>query len=180
MFPQELAYKSDNFLHQDDASCIPYTSDAAPTTPTVDPTQYVHCSQPTTITDSNTGPPTYVWGEASGKLLLIFSNEISFENITIYYISDTTAQGRPKLRIYAVPDNFQVWDEPTTSYPSRVFDEIMPGGEEEGVRKVPNSNDGIVTFNTSRVLIEKLVETKTYNFSISEVELNRLCTPGKV
>ena len=147
--------------------------------PSVDPTQYVHCNQPTTITDSNTDPPTYIWGEASGKLLFIFSTEIIFENITIYYISNTTDQGRPKLRFHAVPDNFQVWDTPN-SHQSEVFDEIIPGGEEVGVRKVPNSNDGIMTFNTSRVLIEKLVETKTYDFFISEVEFNRFCTPGKL
>ena len=83
--------------------------------------------------------------------------------ITLHYYSDSD-RGLPKLRFYAVPDDFAVWDATTTSYTSVDVASVPPGGEPAGHRNV-----GInVNFNTKKVLMYKY--SSNFVFAVSEVE----------
>ncbi len=86
---------------------------------------YVHCDGTPLIKliDSNLGREQYqytdyyVWIKSGGtQLLFIFPTRVSLTTITLHYYSDSI-QGLPRLRFYAVPDDFDAWDAPTTSYP---------------------------------------------------------------
>ena len=162
-------------------NCSPYppsiTSDSE-----VDPTQHIRCTHPTRLTDSDTGPTTYtediaadvyVSGNSAEQLLFIFPTSVSITAINLLYYSNTEDQGHPKLRLYAVPENFNVWDTVDSSYPSIFIDEALPGSEETGLRNVTRE----AGFQTTRVLLTKS-ESKNYNFVMSEVEFFT-CDPGK-
>lgn len=162
-------------------NCTPYppsiTSDSE-----MDPTQHIRCTHPTRLTDSNTGPNTYtedtaadvyISGNNPEQILFIFSTPVSITAINILYYSNTEDQGHPKIRIYAVPEDFNVWDTADSSCPSIFIDEAPPGSEETGLRNVTRE----AGFETTRVLLTKS-ESKNYNFVISEVEFFT-CDPGK-
>ena len=83
--------------------------------------------------------------------------------ITLYYYSDSV-QGLPRLTLYAVPDDFDVWDLPTTSYPCVAVASVPSDGEPAGRRSVSIN----VNFNTKRVLMYKF--SSSFKFAVSEVE----------
>ena len=70
---------------------------------------------------------------SNGQLLFIFPTAVSLTTITLHYYSDNI-RGLPRLRFYAVPDDFDVWDAPTTSYPHVDVALVPPGGEPAGRR----------------------------------------------
>ena len=83
--------------------------------------------------------------------------------ITLHYYSDSD-RGLPRLRFYAVPDDLDIWDPPTTSYPYVDVARVPPGGEPRGHRNVNIS----VNFNTKKVLMYKF--SSNLQFAVSEVE----------
>ena len=111
----------------------------------------------------------YAWNASkNGKLLFIFQTKVSLTTITLHYHSDNF-QGLPRLRFYAVPDDFNIWDALNTSY-FRVYDtEVPPIVGPAGPRNVSFN----VNFNTRRVLMyqfEYNISESFTVFAVSEVE----------
>ena len=120
--PSEYVYHGDsvNGVESPSANCMNYP--AGPSSQ-----QYIHCdgTQLLLVSDSNFGSEQYQtneyyqWGaspEKNRQLLFIFPTRVSLTTITLHYYSDNF-QGLPRLRFYAVPDDFDIWDAPTTRYP---------------------------------------------------------------
>ncbi len=99
----------------------------------------------------------------NAQLLFIFSTRISLTTITLHYYSDSD-RGLSRLRFYVVPDDFDVWDAPATSYPHVGVAAVLPGGEPAGCRNISIN----VNFNTRKVLMYKF--SGTFLFAVSEVE----------
>ena len=83
--------------------------------------------------------------------------------ITLHYYSDSV-RGLPRLRFYAVPDHFNIWDAVRTRYRYVEVAAVPPSGEPAGRRCV--SID--VNFNTKKVLMYKF--GSNFQFAVSEVE----------
>ena len=135
--------------------------------------QYFHCDgTPLRLADSEVGLEWYssnlyyVWQEgARSHLLFIFSTTVTMTTTTLHYYSDSI-HGLPRLRFYAVPDDFDVWDVLDTSYSSRstVVTAVQPGREPVGRMNVSiNFN-----FNTKKVVMFKAIAN--FQFAVSEVE----------
>ena len=168
MIPSEYAYHQDsvNRAESGSANCRRYQ--AGPTSSE----QYIHCDGiQLRLTDSNLGQEQYsssdyyVWiaGRDEQLLLFIFPTTVSLTTITLHYYSDSDG-GLPRLRFYAVPDDFDVWDVPITSTPHVEVASVPPGGEPAG-RKSISIN---VNFNTKKVLMYKI--SSDYQLAVSEVE----------
>ena len=97
------------------------------------------------------------------QLLFIFPTRVDLTTITLHYYSDSQ-RGLPRLRFYAVPDDFNVWDAPPGN--SRYVDiaAVSPGEESAGRRNVSIN----VNFNTTKILMVKL--GSTYQLAVSEVQ----------
>ena len=124
------------------------------------------------LSDSDRGSNTeytatsyYAWNAGRiDQLLFTFPTRVSLTTITLHYYSDSV-RGRPRLRFYAVPENFNVWNT-LTSNPYKGIDSLPQGGEPAGVRNITitvNTN-----FNTTKVLMNKL--SSDLQFAASEVE----------
>ena len=86
--------------------------------------------------------------------------------ITLHYYSDSD-RSLPRLRFYAVADDFDIWDTPTTNIPRIDVASVPPDGEPAGCRSVSiNFN-----FNTRKVLMYKY--SSNFQFAVSEVEFFR-------
>ena len=106
----------------------------------------------------------YQWVAGSdAQLLFIFPTRVSLTTITLHYYSDSV-RGLPRLAFYAVSDDFDVWDAPSTSYPHVEVASVSPGGAPAGRSSVSIN----VNFNTMKVLMLKFSNTVT--LSVSEVE----------
>ena len=167
--PSEYAYEKNSVTRAESASanCRSY-----PPTDGDMSQVYIHCDgDQLKLSDFNRGSNTeytatsyYVWNIGnSQQLLFIFPTRISLTTITLHYYSDSV-RGRPRLRFYAVPDDIDVWDAPTTGTPYVGVASVPPGGESAGHRSV-NFN---VNFNTKRVLLYKF--SSNFEFAVSEVE----------
>ena len=139
---------------------------------------YIHCDgQQLKLSDSDRGSTTeytaasyYVWPAGSdGQMLFIFPTRVSLTTITLHYYSDSV-RGRPRLRFYAVPDDFNIWDAPTTSTPYVGIASVPLGGEPAGHRNVTIN----VTFNTKKILTYKF--SSSFSFALSEVEFFIVCS----
>ena len=170
MYPSEYAYRNDSVIRTENASanCMRYPSSLQAGVFTE---VYTHCNgSKLKLTDSNFGSEQYqrmhyyVWiAERAGELLFIFPTRVSLTTITLHYYSGSL-RGLPRLRFYAVPDDFDVWDAPITSYPSIDVASASPGGELAGHRNISIN----VNFHTRRVLMYKYVSG--FGFAVSEVE----------
>ena len=127
------------------------------------------------LADSNFGQEQYrsseyyVWSDNdSGQLLFIFPTRVSLTTITPHYYSDSV-RGLSRLRFYAVPDNFDVWETLASGTPYVGVASVPPGGEPAGHRNVSTS----VNFNTKKVLLYKF--SRNYQFAVSKVEFFRFC-----
>ena len=98
-----------------------------------------------------------------GQLLFIFTTRVFLTTITLHYYSDSVL-GLPRLRFYAVPDDFDIWESPTTSTPHVNVAAVPPGGEPAGRRNVSIN----VNFNTQKVLVYKF--SSDFQFAVSEAE----------
>ena len=135
------------------ALCRSYPHDYFPAG--VYPEYYIHCDgTQLKLTDTDFGRQQYrssdyyVWSAGSyEQLLFIFSQRVSLTTITLHYYSDSV-RGLPRLSFYAVPDNFNIWNSPQTSYPRVEVAEVRPGGE-------PGHNSISInaTFNTRKILM---------------------------
>ena len=133
--------------------------------------EYTHCNgTQLKLTDSDLGQERYqisdyyVWLAGSdAQLLFIFPTRVSLTTITLHYYSDSV-RGLPRLRFYAVPDDFDVWDASTTSYPGGDVASVSPGGAPAGHRSVSIN----VNLNAKRVLMYKF--SSSFVLSVSEVE----------
>ena len=169
--PSEYAYPHDSVNEDERASanCRKYPSGLQTGVFTE---SNIHCDGTMLIlTDSNLGTEQYsssayyVWrATRDGQLLFIFPTRVSLTTITLHYYSDSV-RGLPRLKFYAVADDFDVWDAQTTGAPNAAVTAVPPGGEPAGRRNVSIN----VNFNTKKVLMYKY--SSTYVFAVSEVEL---------
>ena len=170
MYPSEYAYRHDSVwrTESDSANCDRY-----PATDGDMGIVYTHCDgEQLKLSDSDRGSNTkytvtsyYVWSTGTnGQLLFIFPTRVSLTTITLHYYNDSV-QGLPRLRFYAVPNDFDVWDPPSTSYPRVDVTSVPPGGEPAGHR---NNVSLSVNFNTKKVLMYKY--SSTFQFAVSEVQ----------
>ena len=171
VYPSEYAYRDDSVTRAESASanCRRY-----PPRDGGGGIVYIHCDgQELKLSDSDRGSNIeytaisyYEWNTRSfGQLLFIFSTRVSefLTTITLHYYSDSV-RGRPRLRFYAVPDDFDVWYAPTINYPSVNVASVPPGGEPAGHRSVSIN----INFNTKKVLMYKF--SSSFSFALSEVE----------
>ena len=132
---------------------------------------YIRCNgTQLKLADSNLGSEQfsssshYQWSAGSyGQLLFIFPTRVSLTTITLHYYSDSV-RGLPRLTFYAVPDDFEIWDVPTTTYPKEGVAAVLPGGEPADRRSVNIT----VNLYTKKVLMYKY--TGTFPFAVSEVD----------
>jgi hypothetical protein len=175
VYPSEYAYRDDSVTRTESAraNCRSY-SEIGGLPASIHSTDYIHCDGILLkLTDNNLGQEQYQssayykWSAGSAEqLLFIFPIRVSLTTITLHYYSNSD-QGLPRLRFYAVPDDFDIWDAITTSYPSVDVAAVPPGGERAGRRSVSVN----VNFNTKRVLIYKY--SSSFQFAMSEVEFFR-------
>ena len=143
------------------------------------PQDYIYCDgTPLRLTDSDIGSEQYttsdyyVWfsDETRNKqLLFIFPTIVDLTTITLHYYH-TSVRGLPRLRFYAVPDDFDIWDAPTSSYSHVDVAAVPPGEESELYRNVSAG------FNVSAKKILMVKFKSSYSFAVSEVEFfNHFC-----
>ena len=170
MCPSEYAYHQDSVTRSETGSANCRRYQAGPTSSE----QYIHCDGiQLRLTDSDLGQEQYssgvhyVWSAGRDELLLfIFPTRVSLTTITLHYYSDSV-RGLPRLRFYAVPDDFDVWDAPILGTPHVDVAAVPPGGEQAGRRNISIN----VNFNTKKVLMYKISSTYiVYQLAVSEVE----------
>ena len=176
MYPSEYAYHKDYVYRSErsSADCSGY-----PRGPNED---YVHCDgTPLRLADSDIGSEQYnardyyVWpvGSRDSQLLFIFPTKVNMTTITLHYYS-TSDTGLPQLRFYAVKDDFDVWDAPTSS-DSHVEIAAIPAGGERGHRNISASFK--IPIVTTKVLLVKF--RSSFSFALSEVEFS-ICSSQQV
>jgi hypothetical protein len=106
----------------------------------------------------------YVWTTGgSEQLLFIFPTRVSLTTIILHYYSDSV-RGLPRLRFYAVPDDFDIWNALTIGNPYVGSISVPPGEDLAGHSSVSiNTN-----FNTRKVVMYKY--SSSFQFAMSEVE----------
>ena len=134
---------------------------------------YIHCDgTQLKLTDSDLGSEQYttsdyyVWtaGSKSTQLLFIYPTRVNLTTITLHYYSDSV-RGLSSLRFYAVPDDFDVRDAPTSSYNHAEIAAVPLRGEPAGHSIVYVCID---FNNTMKILLYKY--DSTYSLAVSEVE----------
>ena len=171
MYPSEYAYHDDsvNRAERSSANCRRYPPGSLQGS--FHSEDYTHCDgTQLRLNDSDHGQEQYsssdyyVWSAGrDGQLLFIFPTRVSLTAITLHYYSDSD-RGLPRLRFYAVPDDFDVWDVPTTSNPSVDVASVPQSGEPAGRRNVSIN----VNFNAKKVLMYKF--SSSFQLALSEVE----------
>ncbi len=171
MYPSEYAYwdKSVTRSESDSANCRRYPPGNFRSGSY--PEDFIHCDgTQLKLADSIFGQEQYqttdfyVWSAyRDGQFLFTFPTRVSLTTITVHYYSDNI-RGLPRLRFYVVPDDFDVWDTPTTSTPRVEVAAVPPGGERAGRRNI-NIN---INFITKKVLMYKY--TSSFVFSVSEMD----------
>ena len=142
------------------------------------PEDFIHCNgTQLQLADSNFGQQQYqtedyyIWDptDRDEELLFIFPTRVSLTTITLHYRSDNH-RGLPRLRFYAVPDNFNIWNATTTDTAYVDVAAVSPGGGPAGCRNVSIS----VTFKTKKVLMYK--SSSNIRMDVSEVQFfNCIC-----
>ena len=102
-------------------------------------------------------------GTSAHQLLFIFPTRVNLTTITLHYYSDNV-RGLPRLRFFAVPDDFDVWDALSIGYGFQDITLVLLGGEPTGHRSVSIN----FKFNTTKVLMYK--SRSDFTFVASEVE----------
>ena len=97
------------------------------------------------------------------QLLFIFPTRVNLTTITLHYYSDSD-RGLPRLRFFAVPDDFDIWNLPSASYSYVEFAAVPPGEEPTGHRNVSIH----INLDTKKMLMFKI--GSTFSFAVSEVE----------
>ena len=144
----------------------------------IDATQYVHCHGNKLLTDSNIGPSQYdssrtqlyVWTSSnSQRLLFKFPMTISLTMITLHYYSGyyqgNHKAGLPRLRFYAVPDDFDVWDAVANSAFSVVVSMVSPEEQRPAGRRSVS-----ISFNSNTMKVLMVKFNSDFHLALSEVE----------
>ena len=97
------------------------------------------------------------------QLLFILPTRVSLTTITLHYYGDSV-RGLPRLRFYAVPDDFNVWDAPITGTPRIAVAAVPPSGDPAGSKNVGLN----VNFNAKKVLMYKY--RSSFQFAVGKVE----------
>ena len=176
MYPSEYAYLNGSVrtFENDSANCRNYPRGNLQSCD--HPEDFIHCNgAQLKLTDSIFGQEEhqtrdyYAWrANRDGQLLFVFPTTVSLTTITLHYHNDNF-RSLPRLRFYAVPDDFNVWNNPNTtcSYP-RVDVASFPSGGELAVLKNVSIN---VNFTTTKVLMYKYSSSSSFMvFAVSEVE----------
>ena len=171
VYPSEYAYLDDSITRSESSSANCRNYPPSVQDHGIHPENYIHCDGTQfKLADSTFGQEQYqssdyyVWSTTrDSQLLFILPTRVSLTTITLHYYSDSD-RGFPRLRFYAVPDDFDVWDAPSTSYPRVDVASVPPGGESGGHRNISIR----VNFNTKKVLMYKF--NSNFQFAVSEVE----------
>ena len=111
-----------------------------------------------------------MWSAGSDRqLLFILPTRVSLTTITLHYYS-SSIRGLSRLRFYAVPDDFDIWNALTISYPYVDVAPVPPGGQPADRRNVSIN----VNFNRKKVLMYKY--NSAFTFAVSEVEFFTICS----
>ena len=171
VYPSEYAYRDNSVTRAEStsANCRRYPAISLPAG--IFSTEYIHCDgTQLKLADTNLGTEQfsssshYQWFSGrDGQLLFIFHTRASLTTITLHYYSDSD-RGLPRLRFYAVRDNFDVWDSLTANSPHADVASVPPGGEPAGRRSVSIN----VNFITTKMLMYKY--SSIFQFAVSEVE----------
>ena len=175
MYPSEYAYHGD-FVYRYESDCANCRNYQQSLDRTVNSEDYIHCDgTPLRLTDSDIGSQQftitdyYVWfgGETPNQqLLFIFPTRImDLTNITLHYYG-TSDRGLPRLRFWAVPDDFDVWNALTSGYSYVDVAAVPPGEEPASHRNVSVRFTELV--NSHKILMYKFAST--FSFTVSEVE----------
>ena len=169
VYPSEYAYHMDSVYRSErtSANCRNYPSNPERSE------DYIHCDGTLLrLTDSDFGSEQYtpsdyyVWQTDETRnyqLLFIFPTRFNLTTITLHYYSDGV-RDLPRLSFYAVPDDFDVWDAPTSGYSYVDVAAVPPSGELAGHRNV-----SIMYYRyTSKLLLVK--SASSYSFQVSELE----------
>ena len=173
VYPSEYAYHRDSVYRNESAraNCRNYEQSLQKNALTH---YYIHCNGTRLLlNDSDVGLEQYttrdyyVWPAEtrSSQLLFIFPTRVNLTTITLHYYSDRV-RGLPRLRFYAVPDDFDVWDIPISSYRYVEVASVPPGEESAGLRNTSICYYSII--NTKKILLVML--SSSYSFAVSEVE----------
>ena len=176
VYPSEYAYQ-DNHVNRAErisANCRNYPPGNHQ--PGIHPEHYIHCDgTKLKLADSDLGEEQYssgdfyVWSpgtkSSSSTMLFTLPTRVSLTTITLHYYSDSV-QGLPRLTLYAVPDNFKVWDSLGANKKLIDVATVPPGTEPVGRRNI--SVD--VNLNTKKVLMYKY--GSTFQFAVSEMLLH--------
>ena len=173
VLPSEYAYLRDSVHHSESMSAnsieIIHLHGGAATA--VHLKNYIHCDGTTLrLSDSDIGSEQYtssdyyVWTPGLGniQLLFIFPTRVNLTTITLHYYSDSV-KGLPRLRFYAVPDYFHIWDASTSIYYDVVVAAVPPDEEPAGHKNVS------VGFNVTTMKLLMHKSSSIYSFAVSEV-----------
>ena len=113
----------------------------------------------------------YQWDNNSQQLLFIFPTRVSLTTITLHYYSDSD-RGLSRLRFYAVPDDFDVWnaltkDTSLINVTDSEVDSVPLGRDPTGYRNV-SINVNFSMIYTRKVLMYKY--SSTFLLAVSEVQ----------
>ena len=170
VYPSEYAYHDDsvNRAENPSANCRRYSGGPA------SQEQFILCDgTQLKLADSKfdqepySSSEYYQWSAGSdGQVLFIFDTRVSLTAITLHYYSDNNLRGLSELRFYAVPDDFEVWKAPTTSYSRVDVATVPPGGEPAGHRNISIN----VNFNTTTKKVMMYKCSSSFQLAVSEVQ----------
>ena len=175
-YPSKYAFRTDSLYRTETSTTICGSYPLNGSSDGIHPELYTYCyGTQLRLTDSDLGSEQYtageyyVWtdaGSSGSQLLFIFPTlRVNLTTITLHYYSDTI-RGLPRLRFYAVPDNFEIWNIPAASYSFVDIAAVPPGGEPAGRRNVKLNVD--VNIITNRILMYKF--SSSFILAVSEVE----------
>ena len=173
ILPSEYAYHPNTLYHSEhtSANCRNYSPGEAESG--IHPEHYIHCDgTQLKLADSDFGSDQYTasdyyqWNAGTrSQLLFILPTRVNLTNITLHYYSGS-GRGLPRLRFYAVPDDFDIWDASSNSYRYKEVAAMTANGKPTGIIKINFGVDFKTT--TMKVLLYKF--TSSYSFALSEVE----------
>ena len=175
VYPSEYAYESESNSvirsERSSAKCRQYAS-GLPAMVGVFTEYYTHCDgTQLRLTDSDLGSEQYsssdyyVWdaGSSGSQLLFIFPTRVNLTTIILHYYSDNTTT-LPRLRFFALPEDFDVWDAPLARYSFVDNPSVPPGGEPAGRRNVSVN----INFVSKKVLFYRY--RSEFAFAVSELK----------
>ena len=178
VYPSEYAYQEGSVYQTEktSANCRNYPRGHE----LVRKEDYIYCDgAPLRLTDSYIGSDQYtttdyyVWlgnDTKNRQLLFIFPSRVNLTIIILHYFS-TSGRGLPRLRFYAVPDDFDIWGAPTASNIHVDVAAVPPDKNSLGQENTTIVFD--TSINTKKILMVKFASS--FTFVASEVEFYNSC-----